>query len=89
MNLWATSGTGYAALPSREYNGNKPQLVVTVGLIGDFDSDGHVDVVDLLYLVDTWGKCTGDSGYDPRCDANGDECIDVVDLLYLVGNWGV
>jgi hypothetical protein len=51
--------------------------------------DGHVDVVDLLWLVDAFGSVTGDSNYDSRCDFNGDGSVDVVDLLYMVENFGV
>jgi hypothetical protein len=55
---------------------------------GDVDGDGHVDVVDLLYLVDAFGSVTGDANYDPRCDFNSDGSVDVVDLLILVENFG-
>ena len=33
-------------------------------LPGDVNGDGHVDVVDLLYLVDAFGSVTGDANYD-------------------------
>jgi hypothetical protein len=55
---------------------------------GDVDGDGHVDVVDLLYLVDSFGLILGDGGFDPRCDFNHDDSVDVVDLLDLVFNFG-
>jgi hypothetical protein len=57
-------------------------------IAGDVDVDGHVDVVDLLYLVDAFGSVPGDPNYDPDCDFNADESVDVVDLLYLVDNFG-
>ena len=56
---------------------------------GDVDGDGHVDVVDLLYLVDAFGSILGDANYDVRCDFNTDDSVDVVDLLILVENFGV
>lgn len=55
---------------------------------GDIDGDGHVDVVDLLYLVDAFGSVTGDLNYSARCDFNSDGSVDVVDLLILAENWG-
>ena len=55
---------------------------------GDVDGDSHVDVVDLLYLVDAFGSMTGDANYDARCDFNNDGAVDVVDLLDLVYNFG-
>ena len=56
---------------------------------GDVDGDGYVDVVDLLYLVASFGKCQGDPGYDPRCDLNGSGCVDVVDLLTMIDHFGL
>ncbi len=55
--------------------------------VGDVNQDGSVDVVDLLTLVDTFGKVLGDVGFDPTCDFNADNSVDVVDLLILVDNW--
>ncbi len=64
-------------------------VTVTVGqaITGDINIDGGVDVVDLLYMVDTFGLSLGDPGYDARADLNGDTSVDVVDLLILVDNW--
>jgi hypothetical protein len=56
--------------------------------LGDVDGDGHCDVVDLLYLVDSFGWNKGDALYDQRCDFNGDDAIDVVDLLDMVSVFG-
>ena len=58
-------------------------------LSGDANADGHVDVVDLLILVDAFGAVVGDANYDPTCDFNADGGVDVVDLLYLVDTFGL
>jgi hypothetical protein len=55
---------------------------------GDVDRDGHVDVTDLLFLVDAFGYVTGDVNYDAGCDFNKDDAVDVVDLLIMVENFG-
>jgi hypothetical protein len=60
-----------------------------VGLAGDTDGDGHVDVVDLLNLVASFGTVTGDAGYSAACDFNSDGSVDVVDLLMLVNSFGL
>ena len=61
---------------------------LTATVPGDVDADGHVDVVDLLWLVDAFGSVTGDANYDARCDFNSDGSVDVVDLLTMVENFG-
>jgi parallel beta-helix repeat protein len=55
---------------------------------GDANGDGHVDVADLLMLVDAFGKSVGMVGYDPACDFDASGDVDVVDLLTLVDNFG-
>jgi parallel beta-helix repeat protein len=54
----------------------------------DASGDGHVDVVDLLDLVYSFGTVVGDLGFDAKCDFNHDGAVDVVDLLNLVYNFG-
>jgi hypothetical protein len=58
------------------------------GVPGDVDGDGHVDVSDLLYLVNAFGTVIGDANYNPACDFNNDGSVDVADLLILVENFG-
>ena len=58
-------------------------------IVGDINNDGHIDVVDLLYLADSWGKVIGQAGYDAGNDLNGDFAVDVLDLLAMAGNWGL
>ncbi len=53
----------------------------------DVNNDGGVDVVDLLYFVDSFGLYDGEPGYELACDFNDDGLVDVVDLLTLVENW--
>ena len=57
---------------------------------GDFNSDGTVDVLDLLDLLAQWGPCqTEGSACDLLCtaDINEDGIIDVEDLLALLAAW--
>jgi hypothetical protein len=69
----------------------RPKLVFSLAapVVGDVTDDGHVDVVDLLFLVDSFGRGLGERGYDPKCDFNADNIVDVVDLLTFVENWGL
>jgi 3',5'-cyclic AMP phosphodiesterase CpdA len=77
-----------------QLNVAQPNVFTTVDqfaygtMAGDVDGDGHVDVVDLLYLVDAFGSVPGDLNYSVACDFNRDDSVDVVDLLMLVENFG-
>jgi alpha-tubulin suppressor-like RCC1 family protein len=55
---------------------------------GDVDGDTHVDLVDLLFLVDAFGTHFAGSNYSSSCDFNCDGLVDVVDLLTLVYAFG-
>ncbi len=55
---------------------------------GDVNGDGHVDVIDLLFLIDAFGTSRGDTAYNPACDFDASGTVDTTDLLALVGNFG-
>jgi hypothetical protein len=55
---------------------------------GDANGDGVVDVVDVLVLVDSFGKYSGQAGFNPACDFGNDGAVDVYDLLVIVDNFG-
>jgi hypothetical protein len=50
--------------------------------LADINSDGYVNVTDLLVVIDQWGST------DSPADINFDGIVDVSDLLIVVGNWG-
>ncbi len=52
----------------------------------DITGDGHVGIDDLLWLLGSWGPCTG--SFTCPADLNGDCIIGVADLLILLSNWG-
>ncbi len=53
------------------------------GILGDFNCDGHVDVLDLMALLQAWGSCAG----CPE-DLNADGVVDTLDLVILLSKWG-
>lgn len=55
---------------------------------GDINGDSHVDILDVLVMLQAFGASTGDAQYDSNCDLNGDGIVDVSDLLILVDNFG-
>jgi len=52
--------------------------------VGDSNSDGVIDIDDLLKLLGYWGPCPGCTDVD--LDANGQ--VDIDDMLTLLGAWG-
>jgi DNA-binding beta-propeller fold protein YncE len=52
--------------------------------VGDVNGNDHVDVVDLLLMLQAWGQCEAPC----PADLDGDAVVTVLDLLSLLGNWG-
>ncbi len=54
-----------------------------VVIVGDVNSDGIVDVLDMLAVIAAWGPCV-------NCpeDIDGDWSVTVKDLLIVIANWG-
>ncbi len=58
---------------------------------GDVNTDGRVDVLDLLAVIGAWGPCPASrSGClsDVSPHRVGDGSVDVGDLLLVISNWG-
>jgi alpha-tubulin suppressor-like RCC1 family protein len=78
-----TPNSGFVAISA-----NFEHCLAIRGYPGDINSDGHVDVVDLLIFVDTFGLTWNDPRFDPACDINNDGSVDVVDLLHFIEDFG-
>jgi hypothetical protein len=54
----------------------------------DFDQSGDVNILDLLQLLSTWGRCP--MPCPPMCieDLDGDCVVGITDLLFMLGTWG-
>jgi hypothetical protein len=50
-------------------------------LMGDLNSDGKVNVLDLSLLLSAWGRAGGTG------DINHDQIVNVVDLSMLLSRW--
>jgi hypothetical protein len=55
---------------------------------GDANDDNCVLLVDFSILATTFGKCTGDAGFDARADFDGSGCVVLVDFSLLATNFG-
>jgi hypothetical protein len=56
-----------------------------IGLAGDANANGIVNVDDLLAVINAWGACT--QGQTCPGDLNGDDVVDVDDLLAVINGW--
>jgi hypothetical protein len=56
--------------------------------VGDCNNDNVISVLDFNILKGTFGKGSGDPGYDGRGDLNGDIAVTIVDFNLLKGNFG-
>ena len=77
---------GLVTVPAATVSKTKDRLTITIS--GDVNSDGHVDVTDLLLLAASWGRTTGQTDFNAGCDFNKDGTVNVIDLLMLADNWG-
>ena len=56
---------------------------------GDANNDNLVSVLDFNILKGTFGKQSGDPGYDDRADFTGDRLVSILDFNLLKGNFGM
>jgi hypothetical protein len=54
-----------------------------IGVPGDLNGDGVVDVNDLLIIIADWGPCSGEC----PADLNGDGVVSVGDILAILSYW--
>jgi 6-phosphogluconolactonase (cycloisomerase 2 family) len=55
---------------------------------GDVDGDQDADLDDLTLLLQTFGLCSGDAGFNPAADLDGNGCVDLDDLTIQLQNFG-
>jgi hypothetical protein len=61
---------------------------VFVGLIGDVNADGIVDIADIYLIALAYGTTPGQPGYKPNLDINGDGIIDIADIYITALHYG-
>jgi len=64
------------------------QVTVVTACVGDLDSDGDVDVADVMMAASRWSCQLGDECYDAHCDLDGDGDIDIADIMQVAAHWG-
>ncbi len=83
------AATTYTLYDSKETAtaSNKPQLVITKPLAGDFEPDDDVDGNDLQTFVGEWLNTCTDPGWCGGCDIDQSGRVDFADYLRLAANW--
>lgn len=61
---------------------------VYVGLVGDVNADGIVDIEDIYNIALHYGTMPGQPGYVPNLDINGDGIIDIADIYITALHYG-
>lgn len=58
------------------------------GLVGDVNSDGGVDNLDLMAVVAGWHSQAGGAGYRETLDLDRGGDVDVLDVMLAAAHWG-
>jgi hypothetical protein len=61
---------------------------VYVGIPGDINGDGTVDIYDAIMLSGAFGSSPGSASWNPNADVNGDGIIDIYDAIIIAGHFG-
>jgi hypothetical protein len=83
--------SAYAWLVSGEINtanNNFTAGTVYLGVPGDLNGDGTVDIYDAILLAAAYGSTPGTPNWNPNADINGDGIVDIYDAIILAGNFG-
>jgi len=70
-------------MPGDAQDYNTAGATVTMNVLavpGDLNGDGVVNCADLAIVKASFGKKTGQAGFDPRADVNGDGIVNILDL---------
>ncbi|MDD5327787.1 MAG: C10 family peptidase [Phycisphaerae bacterium] len=68
---------------------NVPNIQLTFCAVGDFDSNGIVELYDLGILASAWLSSSSDENWNPACDIHepADNLINFLDYAVFAQNW--
>jgi putative Ig domain-containing protein/dockerin type I repeat protein len=76
-----TLSVTFTPADSVDYNSATASVLISVTpRLGDVNGDGVVNCTDMAIVKASFGKKTGQIGFDPRADVNGDGVVNVLDL---------
>ncbi len=53
----------------------------------DLNSDGSIDISDIMIVASNWNKSSSDEDYNPMADINKDGRVDIVDIMMIGARW--
>ena len=62
--------------------------VFYIRVLGDLNSDGIVDIFDVVTLAKAFDSAPGDSNWNQAADLNNDDIVDIFDVVLLAKNFG-
>jgi hypothetical protein len=80
IQLQGTAQPGSSFTYIVKYGSTPGSTVVVTPMPGDRNGDGVVNCSDLDLVKASFGKMTGQTGFDPRADVNGDGTVNILDL---------
>jgi len=99
MFIWDTTGFAYGNYTLSAYawpvagetnvaNNNCTGSTVYVGIPGDVNSDGHVNILDAVLTCMAFGSTSGSPNWNPNADVNNDGTVNMLDLLIVANHFG-
>ena len=80
---WVTPGTWNDVWPEYQGNGYVIEWEACDTCPSDISDDGHVDGLDIAFVLSDWGSAQA------RSDVNGDGAVDGADLAGVLNGWGL
>ena len=56
--------------------------------VPDLNSDGTVDIYDMIIVASAYGTSEGDPDWNPTADVNGDKTVDIYDVILVASCFG-
>jgi len=78
---WPVPGETYTADNTYTYG------LVSVTIMGDIDGNGWVNVLDAIDLSTSFGKSTGQAGFNPNADFNHSGVVNILDAITLATHY--
>ena len=87
---WRIKGPRFLANAGSLALSGAPITSAEMGLLraGDADNDNLVSTIDFSILRSSYGKTSGDPGYDDRADFDGNNTVNIGDFNLLRTNFG-